>query len=101
MENRVNNLERDVRDHSKSISAIVVAASETDKRIDSLEEINNQRNIREARAEERDIQTAKDMAAIRKDVEGMRGSVSRVAWIIITTVAGSIVVWMLKGNLMP
>lgn len=111
IQQRVENAERDLRDHSKTLTAHNDAIKMLELRTLAIEEARRARQLEEVRREEREEARdralnvrldgiVKDIEVVQKDVVSIKGAGAKVAWIVIAIVAGAAVTWMLKGNLL-
>lgn len=94
LEGRVDTLERDSRDHAKTLSEII-------EKLNLLEKENHERRLIEVRAEERSIARTEQLERIEKDIAGIKAVGSRILWIIVVAVIGAFVTFVLRGGLMP
>lgn len=110
IQQRVDQAERDLRDHSKTLSAHNDAIKMLELRTLAIEEARRARQLEEVRREEREEarekalnirldSITKDIEAVRKDVISIKGAGAKVAWLVIAIVVGAAVTWLLRGNL--
>lgn len=96
---RLEIVERDVRDHAKSLSAIFDHQSTTEGRLRLLEEAHSLRLIADARAEERSINRDAQLKRIEDDVQGLKGGVFKLIWLVAGAVVLAFVAFVVKGGL--
>lgn len=96
---RLDRIERDSRDHAKSITEIVNGHSGLAGRISVLEQANNHRTVLEARQEERAIARETWQKKVEKDLSDMRGGVNKLLWIVATGVIGAFLAFIINGGL--
>lgn len=109
LEQRVALVERDVRSHAESLTAYNGKLQEHGDRLLAIEEARRARQLEEVRREERE--EARDIAlklrlthidlaigTVQADVKSIRGAGMKLAWIVITLVAGIIIAFAFKGG---
>jgi|SRR5690606_21424858 len=92
LEERVAALERDVRDHSKTLTFIV-------EKLQILEAANHSRALLDARAEERAIARGEKLEEIQREVAAIKGVGTKLLWIVISAVCAAFVAFILRGGL--
>lgn len=109
IEQRLDLAERDLKDHAKSLSAHNDFLKMLEIRVAAIEEARRARQLEEVRREEREEARAaainvklagivQDIAVVQTDVKGIRGAGVKLAWIVITLVAGIIIAFAFKGG---
>lgn len=105
MHERFSLVERDVRDHAKSISAIATEVAH-------INDWRTNLNLTAAREDERDKSLYRRLDEIDRNVEavrveaqegvkGIRNAASRVQWIVVTVVIGAVLTFIIRGGLVP
>lgn len=97
---RVDLLERDTRDHSKSLTALMDAQSAMIKRLTELEEAHQQRVIYEVREEQRDIALGLRLLGIEKRLDVISSSAFKLFWLVFSAIVLAGVAFVLSGGLM-
>lgn len=106
---RLDFAERDLRDHSKSLTAHTDAIKALEVRVLAIEEARRARQIEEVRREEREEARhlalgvrldglSMQIGEVKKDVSTLKGAGVKVAWIVIALVLGVATTWILKGG---
>jgi hypothetical protein len=109
IEQRMDLAERNILDHAKSLTAHNDFMRLLEVRITAIEDARRARQLEEVRREERDQARdealkirldgiVKDISLIQSDVKGIRGAGVKLAWIVITLVAGIVVAFAFKGG---
>lgn len=109
IEQRVDLAERDLKDHAKTLSAHNDFLKMLELRVNAIEEARRARQLEEARREEREEAREKalnirldhisrELGEVQTDVKSIRGAGVKLAWIVITLVAGIIVAFAFKGG---
>lgn len=103
---RLENAERDIRDHAKSISEITNHLSDLTNRYGELaarttaiETARAQRAMLEARMEEREDARDKAMEQRFTYIEKKLDNIYKLGWIVVSTFVGALALWVLKGGL--
>ena len=96
---RLDFLDRDLRDHSKSLTALTDGIADLGKRITALEEANLSYRVYIAREEERDKALQARLSGIETSLNGIKGGFNKLLWIIGTGVIGAFVAFIIKGGL--
>lgn len=96
---RLENVERDLRDHAKSLSTIINNMAENAQRIKSLEAEQISYKVYMAREEERDKALQSRLGGIEKSLEGIKGGFTKLLWIIGTGVVGAFIAFIMNGGL--
>ncbi len=102
LSNRLSLVERDTRDHAKTLSAL-------SQEIANINEWRSATNLMTAREDERDKSLYRRLDEIERSVEAVRtealagvkeikGAASRVQWIVISVVIGAVVAFVFKGG---
>lgn len=91
---RVDMLERDVRDHSKSITAMI-------EEVRVISQWQRAQDLIMAREDERDKALDNRLRGIETELHSIKGGFSKAQWIIIGAVILAIVGWVLSGGLKP
>lgn len=109
LEKRMDIVERDLRDHAKTLSAHTDTIKMVEVRTTAIEDARRARAIEEVRREEREEARSqalnvrldsivKDITSLSTDVKGIRGTGVKLGWIVITAVTLAVVGWLLKGG---
>lgn len=92
LEDQVERHDRDLRDHAKTLSSIV-------EQLNALQIDNRQRQINDARTEERSIARTDQLERIERDIEAIKGVGNKLLWIVIVSVAGAFLAFVYRGGL--
>ena len=96
---RLDLVERDLRDHAKTITTVVETNKNQLERIGFLEQAFRKWEIAEARAEERSLRNSDRLKSIEEDLEALRGVGTKLLWIVAGGVLTAFVAFVLKGGL--
>lgn len=96
---RLGLAERDLRDHAKSLSVLVIEVGKLDIRLTALEKAEMARVIQDAREEERDKALNKRLDSIDENIKKIIGDRSKVLWAIGLAILAIVVKWALEGGL--
>jgi hypothetical protein len=96
---RLDVVERDLRDHAKSFTALTSQLVGTQDRLAAVEAVIRKWDISEARAEERSIRNAERLKNIEEDIETLRGVGTKLLWIVAGGVLTAFLAFVLKGGL--
>jgi chromosome segregation ATPase len=96
---RLDMVERDLRDHAKSFTALTDQASAMQQRIMALEVAFRKWEIAEARAEERGHRLNERLEKIDEDLETLRGVGTKLLWIVAGGVVTAFLAFVLQGGL--
>lgn len=92
VEERMSNVERDVRDHAKTLSSML-------ETLRTLEQERIERKIVAAREEERDKALNERLTTIETAIKGIQGVGNKLVWIAATAVFGAFIAFIIKGGL--
>lgn len=99
---RLELIERDAGDHSKSLTAHNEALRDHGLRITAIEEARRMRALEEVRREEREearhTALTLKLNTLQSDITSIKGGWFKFAWIVITIVAGLIITFALRGG---
>lgn len=109
IEQRMDLAERNLLDHAKTLTAHNDFLKMLEIRVQAIEEARRARQLEEVRREEREEarETAlnlrldnlfRDLGVVQADVRSIRGAGVKLAWIVITLVAGIVVAFAFKGG---
>jgi chromosome segregation ATPase len=96
---RLDIVERDLRDHAKSFTAITEQVHNWQQRVIALETVIRKMEIAEARAEERELRLNERLKNIDADLEAIRGVGTKLLWIVAGGVVTAFLAFLLKGGL--
>lgn len=96
---RVTTLERDVRDHSKTLTSIIDRVSASDARLSVLENAHMDGLIKAARQEERDISLEKRLKSMEGTLEKILGVGAKTLWLFAASLVTAIVLFTINGGL--
>lgn len=96
---RLEFLERDVRDHAKSLTSMADSINDTNRRLAVLEQAHQQYEIYRAREEERDKALQERLKSMEAQLKSILGVGSKLLWIVGTSVVGAFIAFLLKGGL--
>lgn len=91
LNHRVGLLERDFRDHAKTISNIV-------EEVRVISSWQRSQDLIMAREDERDKALNKRLDAIEADIRSIKGGFSKAQWVVISAVILAIVAFAFKGG---
>ena len=105
---RVLLMERDVRSHARSLGELVTNDAKLERRVSALEEWKMQRQIAEAREDERDIALGARLTRIEQSIEhgvaglehqirGIKNFGWRIFWIAAVPAVGGLVIVVALG----
>ena len=89
---RLDLLERAVRDHSKTLTTLHERQQAQESDMAAINSWRQQRDVAQAREEEREIQLRKDLAKIQ-------GGISRISWAGLLAVVGAVAAFIVHGGL--
>jgi hypothetical protein len=92
-------LERDSRDHAKTLTEIISSHAALAGRVAVLEHAHNERLVLEARQEERATARIEWQDRIEKEIQTIRGVGTKLLWIIGTGVIGAFVAFFVNRGL--
>jgi hypothetical protein len=109
IQERVELAERDLKDHAKTLSSHNEFLKILELRVNAIEEARRARQLEEVRREEREEarekalnirldSLEKKVGDVQTDVKGIRGAGVKLAWIVITLVAGIVIAFAFKGG---
>lgn len=109
IQERVDLAERDLKDHAKTLSAHNDFLKLLELRVNAIEDARRARQLEEVRREEREEAREKALNVrldslerkvgdVQLDVKGIRGAGVKLAWIVITLVAGIVIAFAFKGG---
>jgi septal ring factor EnvC (AmiA/AmiB activator) len=96
---RLDLVERDLRDHAKSFTALTNQAATLQDRINALEQAFRKWEIADARAEERSVRNTERLKNIEDEIEALRGVGTKLLWIVAGGVLTAFMAFVLKGGL--
>jgi CHASE3 domain sensor protein len=96
---QIETLQRDLRDHAKTLTEIISAQTTLSGRVQMLEQAQGERMVLEARQEERAIARIEWQERIEKEVNSLRGVGVKLLWIIATGIIGAFIVFMVNGGM--
>lgn len=106
---RLEFVERDLRDHAKSLSAHTDAVKTLEVRVEAIEKARAMRALEEVRREEREEARyvalgvridglTSAVGDVKAGVATIKGTGVKIAWIVISLVLGAASTWILKGG---
>lgn len=96
---RLDLVERDVRDHAKTLTTVIETHKSHGEKITLLEQAFRKWEIADARAEERSLRNSDRLKNIEEDLEALRGVGTKLLWIVAGGVLTAFVAFVLKGGL--
>ncbi len=84
--------DRDLRDHAKTLTVIMT-------NLQSLETDNRQRQISDARIEERSLSRSEQLERIEGDIRVIKGAGTKLLWIVIGSIALAFLAFVYRGGL--
>lgn len=109
IEKRVDMVERDLRDHAKSLSTHTESIKALEHRTEAIEKARALRALEEVRREEREEARytalgvridglTSAVVEVKQGVATIKGTGVKIAWIVISLVLGAASTWILKGG---
>lgn len=96
---RLEYVERDLRDHAKSLTALADAGKNMQDRLVALERSVQDWRVAEARKEERALALQKWMHKVDEDLKSIRGVGTKLLWIVGGSVVTAFVAFLLRGGI--
>lgn len=96
---RVANVERDLRDHAKTLSTLVESSRSFDTRLIVLEQADRNRQLSEAVEKERDKNTAEWRTNVNSRFEKIEGGISKLLWTFAIAIVAAFAAFLIKGGL--
>lgn len=96
---RMEFVERDLRDHAKSLTSLTDQLGQASMRISALEKVDVVQEVAQARQEERDKALNSRLTTIESDIRSIKGAGSKLLFIVGTSVVGAFVLFVIKGGL--
>ena len=96
---RLDMIERDLRDHSKTFTALTNQVSIAQERVNTVEQAVRKWDVADARAEERGVRLNERLKNIEEDIETLRGVGTKLLWIVAGGVLTAFLAFVLKGGL--
>lgn len=96
---RLDMIERDLRDHAKTFSAMMEQGLAMQQRVSGLEIAFRKWEIAEARAEEREKRLNERLEKIDEGLETLRGFGAKLLWIVAGVVITAFLTFVLRGGL--
>ena|SRR5687767_2863389 len=96
---RLDVIERDLRDHVKTFTAMTEQAQSWHQRLVAVELAFRRWEIAEARAEERGIRTREQLEKMEEELEALRGVGTKLLWIVAGGVITAFLAFVLRGGL--
>lgn len=96
---RLDLVERDLRDHAKTFSAMTEQHQLMQQRVMALETAFRRWEIADARSEERSLRLNERLEKIDEDLESIRGVGIKLLWIVAGGVVTAFLAFVLQGGL--
>ena len=96
---RLDFVERDLRDHAKSLTALAEAGKAMQDRLFAIERSIQDWRVAEARAEERAKSMQKWMQKVDSELVGIRGAGTKLLWVVGGAIVTAFVAFILRGGL--
>lgn len=98
---RLLQLENHANRHASSLSEFVKMLDGVEKRVETLEERHQARQIVEARQEERDIQLERRLVGIEGGIEGIKNVGAKFFWVVTGAIVVAFTAFVIRGGLAP
>ena len=96
---RLDLTERNVSDQARTLTALTVEGNGVRSRLDRLEEAHQERRVKDAEEVAREKAMQVDIAAMKSDINAIKGTGSKALWIFIAAILLAFAGWILKGGL--
>lgn len=96
---RVAQLENHVGRHASSLTDFVKLFDGVEKRVETLEERHQARQIIEARQEERDIQLERRLVGIENGIQAIKNFGAKFFWVVTGAIVLAFVAFVIRGGL--
>lgn len=102
LEQRVATLERDARDHAKTLTAHNGLITDVNEKVSAIEAARQDRLIFEARREEKELARSQAVNErfdrVEDQLKAIKDNGNKVVFIVLTAVIGAVVLFMMKGG---
>lgn len=96
---RIEFLERDSRDHAKTLTMLTDQLQQNTLRLGALEKVDIAQEVAQARQEERDKALNTRLTTIENDIRSIKGAGTKLLYLVAASIIGAFVLFVVKGGL--